>query len=143
MANEIKGFLQATKVDVIALGGGTPTFNRVLVTPGVNIQRLMQNPRWPTALLIDGGGELDQHNHKLWQRVLNVTVVDSVPRDTWGEEATFQLLDLGEALIAGLEYNTTDALSLEADGDIEIEETPMGLLIVSKSYSFAYELQRA
>lgn len=139
MSSDVKDFMDQTKSDIIALGD----FARVLIIPAVDIQLLMQNPRWPTALMNDGGGILDEHNHKLWRRILNVTVVDAHPRDTWGEESTRQLFDLGEALVAGLEYNVNDALFLEADSDIVVETAPLGLLIVHKTYSFAYEIERS
>lgn len=139
MSSDIKDFLDQTKVDIEALGD----FDRVLIVPAVDIQLLMQNPRWPTALMNDGGGELDPNNHKLWRRALEVTVVTGVPRDTWGEEAARQMLDLGEALVAGLEYNTNDSLFLEADSDIAVETTSMGIMIVHKTYTFAYEIQRS
>lgn len=139
MSSDIKDFLDQTKADIIALGN----FNRVLIVPAVDISLLMQNPRWPTALMNDGGGVLDENNHKCWRRVLNVTVVDAHPRDTWGEESTRQMFDLGEALVAGLEYNTNDSLFLEADSDIETTATVLGLLISWKTYSFAYEIERS
>ena len=141
MSSDIKDFLDQTKVDIQALGRGN-TFLRVLIVPAISIEILMQNPRWPTALMWDGGGVLDPHNHKIWKRVLNVTVVTSHPRDTWGEESARQLLDLGEVLIAGLEYNTTDSVFLAQDQDDEPEMLPLGVLIVSKLYKFEYELER-
>ena len=141
MSSDIKDFLDQTKVDIEALGGGT-AFLRVLIVPAVDIERLMQNPRWPTALMWDGGGTLDPHNHKIWTRILNVTVVTAHPRDTWGEESARQLLDLGETLTAGLEQNTTDSVFLAADQDDEIETTLMGTLIVNKVYRFEYQLER-
>ena len=143
MATDIKDFLDQTKTDIIALGGGTPTFDRVLIMPVADIEILMQNPRWPAAIIVDGGGTLDEHNHKLWKRTFDVIVVDAHPRDTFGEESTRQMLDLGEALVAGLEYNNTDGLFLEADSDVQTEITMMGLMIAAKTYTFAYEIQRA
>lgn len=142
MASDIKDFLDQTKVDVAALGGGT-AFNRVLIVPLVDIDVLMQNPRWPAALINDGGGELDPHNHKIWRRVLEITVVDSHQRDPWGEVSTREMLDLGETLVAGLEYNNTDSLFLEADSDIAAEFTRLGVMIVHKTYTFAYKLRRS
>ncbi len=142
MASDIKSFLDATKVDIKALGGGT-AFLRVLIVPAIDIELLMQNPRFPTALMWDGGGELDRHNQKIWTRTLNVTVVTAHPRDTWGEESVRQLFDLGKTLIAGLEYNTTDSVYLAHDSETPVEQTPLGMLIVSKTYEFAYELERA
>ena len=141
MSTDIKDFLDQTKVDVQALGSGN-TFLRVLIVPAVDIELLMQNPRWPTALMWDGGGTLDPHNHKIWTRTLNVTVVTAHPRDTWGEETARQLLDLGETLVAGLEYNITDSIFLAAESDTETEVTPLGVLVASKNYAFEYELER-
>lgn len=142
MSSDVKDFLDQTKSDIEALGGGA-TFNRVLILPSTDLELLMQNPRWPTAVLTDAGGVLDEHNHKLWRRTLEVTVIDAHPRDTWGEESVRQVLDLGEALVAGIEYNTLDSLFLAADSDIASETTAMGLLIVAKTYAFTYELERS
>lgn len=142
MSSDVKDFLDQTKVDIEALGGGA-TFNRVMILPSLDMEIVMKNPRWPTAVMLDGGGTLDKDNHKIWTRTMEVVVIDAHPRDAWGEESVRQVLDLGEVLIAGLEYNINDSLFLEGDSDFASEVTTLGLLIVGKSYNFEYELERS
>ena len=144
MSTDIYDFLAQTKTDVQAVQyNAANAFPRVLVVPAVNIDHLMSEPRWPTALINDGGGQLDEFNHKIWRRRMDITVVACRMRDPWNEVATQDLLDRGEALIAALEYNTTDGIYLISDSDVTPFVTDMGIAIVQKTYTFAYQIQRA
>lgn len=144
MADDISDFLQQTKTDVEAVQySGSDAFNRVWIVPVVDVERLLAIPRWPTALINDAGGTLDPVNGKVWTRQMDITVVDCVPRDHVGEESTLAVLNRGEALVAALEWNDTDGIFLAADSVVEALPVDNDLLIMAKSYTFTYQIQRA
>lgn len=140
MADDIKDFLDQVKTNVEAVSG----IIAVYITPGIDLDRVMQIPQFPMVLINDGGGELSEFNGKLWTRRLELTVVNHAPRDHVGEEATRLLLDLGESIVAALEYDDDDAVYLVGDSDIEAAPYGgTGTVIVSKTYAFSYQIQRS
>jgi len=144
MSTDVYDFLEQTKTDVAAVQyGGGAAFPRVLIVPAVNIDHLMREPRWPAALINDAGGVLDEFNHKIWRRRMDITVVACRMRDPWSEVSTQDLLDRGEALVAALEYNTTDGIYLAQDSDVMAFVTNLGVAVVQKTYTFAYQIQRS
>ncbi len=144
MSSTIADFLIQTKVDVEAvLLTGVAAFYRVWIAPAVDINSLLHIPRFPVAIINDGGGVLDAVNSKIWDRRMDITIIDCVPRDHMSENSLDGVLDRGEALIAALEWNRTDGLYLAADSDVAPVTAPNGMVFVRKTYSFAYQLQRA
>jgi len=139
MSNDIKDFLDQTKVDVDAIAG----INRTVISYAFDIELLTRIPRFPCAVLADAGGELDEFNGQIWRRFLDITIVVNIPRDSFGEEATRELLDLGDLLTAALEHNTTDTVFLAADSDSESIATESGVILLSKTYRFSYMLDRS
>lgn len=144
MADDIADFLTQTKTDVEAVQySGAAAFHRVWIVPAINLNLLLQIPRWPVALMNDAGGVLDEVNGKVWTRRMDITIIDCVPRDHVGQESVLAVLNRGEALVAALEWNRTDGLYLAADSDVEAVASPTGLILVQKTYTFAYQIQRA
>ena len=144
MSTTIADFLIQTKVDIEAVQlSGSNAFHRVWIAPAVDVNTLLHVPRFPVAIINDGGGVLDPVNSKVWTRRMDVTVIDCVPRDHVGENSLDGVLDRGEALIAAMEWNRTDGLYLAADSDVSPVVAPNGLVFIRKTYSFEYQLQRA
>ena len=144
MADDISDFLNQTKVDVEAAQYlAANAFNRVWIVPAVNLEMLLQIPRWPVALINDAGGELDPVNGKVWTRSMDITIIDAQPRDHVAEKTTLEVLNRGEVLVAALEYNRRDGIYLVADSDVQAFATATGLIMVQKTYTFAYQIQRA
>lgn len=144
MADDVADFLQQTKTDVEAVQySGSDAFNRVWIVPAVDLDTVLKIPRFPMALINDAGGELSPVNGKVWTRQMDITILDVKPRDHAGEQGTIQILNLGEALVAALEWNRTDGLFLAADSDVEAVTVKKGLMIFTKTYTFQYQIQRS
>lgn len=144
MADNISTFLTETKTDVEAVQYSAATaFPRVWIVPAVDLAKLLKIPRWPTALINDAGGQLDPVNGKIWTRRLDITIIDSVPRDHVGEQSTLKVLALGNALVTALEHNSNDAIYLAADSDLQALPYGTMLMMLTKTYSFEYQLQRS
>lgn len=131
-----------TRVAAVVDGGAAIAFPRTMIVPFLDVERLLKNPRWPAALITDNGGTLNERNGKIWTRSFSVSVVDSHPRDHVGEETALALTDLGDYLLAALEYDTDMDIWNAGDDDLEALGTDAGVLVLVKTYRFTAEIQR-
>lgn len=131
-------FLEGIQSKIEGLG----PFLRVWITPELDLDAVLQVPRFPMVILNDTGGSLNPHNQVLWNRTFSATIVDIKPRDHVGEAATLEILDLGDDLIDGLAYGTDYEIWYGNDSDAASSRTNAGIMVVWKTYNFRYEIER-
>ena len=134
----IRTFLEdvRTRVEAVVDGGSVKQFDRVWIAAFVDLESMLTIPRFPAAVIVDGGGETDRINGQIMTRQFSVTVVDAHPRDHMGEEAVLQVIDRGEFLTAALKYDTSIEIYNASDDDLVAIATEMGLMVLMKTYRF-------
>src|SRR5690606_23538659 len=88
----------------------------------------------------DAGGEIDPHNGVLWRMNADITIIDTVDADTFGEENFRDLQKLGDAVVAAVLYNESESLYLAAQDSMDSEQDERGQVYIMKSYRLEYML---
>lgn len=156
MASPIKTFLEAQAARLAALthdygeGAGAETlFPRVWIVPDVDDQALINDARFPTALVQDEGGTRHADNYAIDQRTFAVTIVIETNRDGLHEFATKEMLELidkveqGDGSHPGLIYDTENSVRSMGDSATVMRVYENGLVLVMKKLVFGYELLRS
>ncbi|MCZ7608498.1 MAG: hypothetical protein M5U25_21135 [Planctomycetota bacterium] len=140
----IRTFLESVRTRVAAVvdGSAVPVFTRVWIAPFLNLDQVVQVPRWPAAIIVDKGGEYDLYNGKIMTRRFSVSIMDCHPRDHVGEETSLQILDRGEYLMTAMEYDTDIQIYNAGDDDLEAIALESGLMILLKTYNFTAQYLR-
>lgn len=146
MANQEVTFFQAvqTAVAAVEVSAGVKAFARVHIQPGStpDLEGLLRIPRFPCAVLNEGGFSIEIVNGKVRSGTFTVTVCDTKPRDPTGEQALLSVMDIGDKLMDALEYSTADAKYRALGGSNSSTHVVSGMIIVMRSYSFVYDLKR-
>jgi hypothetical protein len=147
VAEQEATFFQAvqTVVAAVEISTGVKAFARVWIQPGqsVDVPSLLRIPRFPCAVLNEGGFGVNISNGKVVSGTFTVTVCDVKPRDPHGEAALLRVMDIGNKLAAALEYSTADAVYRALGAAGSSSQFVGGMMIVMRSYAFSYELRRA
>lgn len=132
-----------TAVGAVVNGSSVVQFPRVWIMPFLDLDKLMQNPRWPTAVIIDKGWTLNQSNGKIKSGAFDVVIVDAHPRDHVGDKTVLEIMDKGDLLVTALEYDTDNAVHSAGAGATDSITLDGGLIVVARTFTFTYELRRS
>lgn len=116
-------------------------FPRVFVSPEVDIEPLLSIPRFPCAIITPGPDSIDLLNGKIRNGSFTITVVVMRMRDHVNEQATLDLLDLGDLLITALEWDNDDSIYNAGVGQIS-SITVNDKVVVGMSFDFRYTIRR-
>lgn len=132
----VSRFLDKLKARIDAVTG----VGRCLILAGTTLEKLLHDPVWPTVMLNDAGGEIDPNNGVLWCMNADITIIDTVDADTFGEQNFRDMQTLGDAVIAAVLYDESEALYLAAQNSMDSEQDERGQVYVMKSYRLEYML---
>lgn len=133
-----------TVIAAVEISTGVKAFARVWIQPGPNpdLGPLLRIPRFPCAVINEGGFGINTTNGKIKSGAFTVTVFDTKPRDPVGEAALLSVMDIGDKLMDGLEYATADCVFRALGGSSGSSQQIAGMIIVSRTYAFGYEQRR-
>lgn len=132
-----------TAVGAVVNGSSVVQFPRVWMMPYLDLDKLLQNPRFPTAVIIDKGWSLDAANGKIKRGAFDVVIVDSKPRDHIGDATVLELMDKGDLLVTALEYDSDNSVFSAGAGATDSVTLDGGIIIVARTFNFTYELKRS
>lgn len=159
MTAPLNTFLDAEIAKLVALtfdfgAGAEVMFARVWKAPGLDVRRLLHEPRFPTALVSHGGGGYQVANNKLEEGQFQVTVIVQVERDVVGEQAETDVIELSEVMLngdgtnPGLIRDTTNAIAVTpmpgefASATGSFVDPSTGVMLVWKTFNFRYSYTR-
>lgn len=136
---------QRTAIAAVEITSGVKAFPRVWVAPGqtLDIERLLRVPRWPTAVILDGGFTTEKSNGKIRRGQFDVAVVSCKQRDQVGDATALEIMDLGDVLAAALEIDVDNAIFAAGAGKQDSITWGDTLLVVARRYTFEYALRMA
>lgn len=129
-------------VAAIEVSAGVKAFARVWIAPYLDMDALLRIPRWPACVISDKGFSINQSNGKVKTGSFEVAVVNCTPRDHVADMTTLDIMDLGDLLVTGLEYDSDNSVNNAAAGATDSIITAAGLMIVARKFTFTYELRR-
>lgn len=134
-----------TAVANVEISSGVKAFGRVWIQPGLalDLVPLLRIPRFPCAVINEGGFTINVANGKVKNGTLAVSVVTAKTRDPLGESALLENSDIGDKLIDALEYATSDCVFRVASGVTSTVARQATLILVGRTYTFNYEMRRA
>lgn len=152
MATTVDGFLSAIEAYLRLDGGSfswTDTNNdtakfREVWRGKTAVQEAVQTGG-PCALVVNLGGAPHPSSKKIYMGTLQIVAIDCHPRDHVGHTTRRNLDIIGDALLDALDRAASPVgvpLYFVADADGEDELSEGGLLFVSHSWQFRYELVR-
>lgn len=144
MAGQEGTFFEALRTALLAveISSGVKAFPRVWVQPYLDLEALMKEPRWPTAVLIDNGWKIDKSNGKVKRGAFSVVIVLAKPRDPVGDASVLSIMDYTDVTITAMEYSTASAIHAESAGGADYTTLEGGVLLVARALEFTYELRR-
>lgn len=89
-------------------GDGDILFQKVQRAVSIDGDRILKIPAFPSAVLTQLGGELNDANGEIWTRRMGVTVVVKSAWDPFGDRAAEQLDDLCDDVINELQDDQRD-----------------------------------
>jgi hypothetical protein len=133
-----------TAVGNVEVSPGVKAFGRVWVQPGqtLDLVPLLRIPRFPCAVINEAGFTVNIVNGKVKSGTFTVSIVTCKTRDPLGESALLENSDLGDLLLAALEYSTADCIFRAAGGATTSVARQATLILVGRTYSFVYEMRR-
>lgn len=129
-------------VAAIEVSAGVKAFARVWIAPYLDMDALLRIPRWPACVISDKGFSINQSNGKVKTGSFEVAIVSCTPRDHVADMTTLDIMDLGDLLVTGLEYDSDNSVNNAAAGATDSIITEAGLMIVARKFTFTYELRR-
>lgn len=129
-------------IAAIEVSANVKAFARVWVAPYLDMDMLLRIPRWPAAVISDKGFSINQSNGKVKTGAFEVAVVACTPRDQVGDASILDIMDLGDLLITGLEYDSDNSVNNAAAGATDSIITEAGLMVVARKFTFTYEIRR-
>jgi len=139
---QLNTFYTAIQTRVRAIqSGGVDQFPRVFITPEVDIEPLLAVPRFPCAIITPGSDSIDTMNGKIRTGRFTITVIVMRMRDHVNEQATLDLLDLGDLLITAMEWDNDNSIYNAGVGQLS-SLTLDDKVVVGLSYDFAYTIRR-
>jgi hypothetical protein len=147
MAGQEATFFETIRTALLAVnittGPNVKAFPRVWVQPYLDLEALMKEPRWPTAVIIDNGWKIDRSNGKVKRGLFSVVIVLAKPRDPVGDASVLSIMDYTDVTITALEYESTNSIHSESAGGADYTTLEGGVLLVARALDFSYELRRA
>lgn len=137
-------FIETIRTAVLAVevSAGVKAFARCWVAPYLDLEQLLEVPRWPACVISDKGFSINQSNGKVKRGAFEVAIVMCKPRDHVGDATMLEIMDLGDLLVAALEYDSDNSVFNAAAGATDSVVTEAGLLVVARKYQFTYEMKR-
>lgn len=121
----------------------THLVTRATLTPGLEASNLLKKQKIPCALISDGGGEMDKANGVLWNKFMDVTIINKGAKDPLGTDALKKTLKLARRVMDALDPPDNDDVRYVEDTDSEPILTEGGEYLVLKTLRFSYTLRRA
>lgn len=112
------------------------------IAPEVAAAKLLEQRKWPAAVLTDAGGQVDQFNGRVRRGVLDVTVITKAVKDAVGELDTVRLLQMGAAVAKLFEWNLAIAVFVVPadESDAQTVRSEAGDVLCVKTWRFDYEI---
>lgn len=137
MSNQhVSAFLRRLKAVIDDVAG----VGRCVITSGVTIDKLLNDPVWPTVMVNDAGGIIDPVNGVLWDMRADITLLNVVSADAFGDEDTLELEKLSDDVMAALNYLEDEGVYLAADSSVDSDQEEEGSVILRKSNRLAYTI---
>ena len=119
---------------------GGDTFGAVWIAPYFDEEDIKRIPRFPCAVVVPLGGNIDQHNGSLYNGRFGIVVVNVSIRDTLGDMATRELMRIGHELMRVAKFSRESDIYLVSSSDIEVGKSQSGQTVVSRMYEFEYKI---
>jgi hypothetical protein len=137
-------YINAKVVALRALLIGTkPAFGRVVRTADIDLERLSRIPQFPSAAVMDMGGELHSVNGEIWDRVFAVAVIVKSASDAFVDSAHDELSKLTDAVIELMqESRADDGIFAFHDSGQQAIVGEGGIDYVLQIVQFSYKIDR-
>ncbi len=140
---QARTFFEAIKTSLEAVQyNAADAFAVVHISPVLDLDALIQVPRFPMAVIVPGPTTLNPANSTVWSGSFDVVMLSLVPRDHIGTEATLDLEDRAESMIDSLNYDNDASVFYAANTAAEALLLKTDVFIVYKTYTFNYSLER-